>query len=71
MQDYFGVTGGIGLKADSIGVYNPVLNFSGVVGTSLFSLGTGIAFDLGTRAFDKFNTGLSFNNDLLISSLTL
>ncbi|KAF4403221.1 hypothetical protein G4B88_027992, partial [Cannabis sativa] len=71
MQDYFGVTGGIGLKTEPIGVFSPILNFSGVVGTSLFSFGTGFSFDLGTREFDKFDTGLSFTNDLLISSLTL
>ncbi|XP_062116441.1 mitochondrial outer membrane protein porin of 36 kDa-like isoform X1 [Humulus lupulus] len=71
MKDYFGATGGIGLKTEPVGVFSPILNFSGVVGTSLFSFGTGFSFDLGTREFDKFDTGLSFANDLLASSLTL
>lgn len=71
LQDYFGITGGIGLKGDPSGVFSPVMNFSGVMGSGIFSFGAALAFDVATRALDNFNTGLSFNGDLLISSLTM
>ncbi|KAF3437784.1 hypothetical protein FNV43_RR20540 [Rhamnella rubrinervis] len=71
LRDYVGVTGGIGLKANPIGVYNPILNVSGVIGTALFSAGTDIGFDVLAREIYKFNAGLSFNTDLLIASVNL
>ena len=73
MQNYFGLTGGIGLKADSIRGLNfsPMLNFSSVVGNSLFRFGSALVFDMTSQEFDKFNAGLSYNTELLITSLTL
>lgn len=71
MRDFAGITGGIGLKTNSFGRFDPVVNFSGAVGTTLFSVGTNIGFDVATRAFYELNAGLSFNNAFLVASLNL
>lgn len=65
LHDYAGISTSIGLTA------NPIVNFSGVVGTNLLSLGTDLSFDTKTGNFTKVNTGLSFSNADLIASLTL
>ncbi|CAK9186693.1 unnamed protein product, partial [Ilex paraguariensis] len=65
LHDYAGVSTSIGLTA------NPIVNFSGVVGTSLLALGTDLSFDTKTGGFTKCNVGLSFTNDDLIASLTM
>ncbi|KAK0583796.1 hypothetical protein LWI29_003216 [Acer saccharum] len=65
LHDYAGINTSIGLTA------NPVVNFSGVVGTNLLSLGTDLSFDTKTGNFTKCNAGLSFCNEDLIASLTL
>uniref|UniRef100_A0A2P2K8L2 Mitochondrial outer membrane protein porin of 34 kDa n=2 Tax=Rhizophora mucronata TaxID=61149 RepID=A0A2P2K8L2_RHIMU len=64
-HDYAGVSSTIGLTA------NPVVNFSGVVGTNIVSLGTDVSFDTKTGNFTKCNAGLSFSNKDLVTSLTL
>ncbi|KAK3226348.1 hypothetical protein Dsin_006210 [Dipteronia sinensis] len=87
LHDYIGITSGIGLKAfssDSTGLdtklkanrpsetgFDPFVNFSGVVGSNLFSLGAEFAFDVSTQTLAKYKAGLSFNSDFLIASLTL
>lgn len=76
MQNYFGITSGVGVKAYQQGSfkgngYNPIVNFSGVIGSTLFSLGTDISFDISAKTFDQFTAGLSFNSPFLITSLTL
>lgn len=76
MQNYFGITSGVGVKAYQQGSfkgngYNPIVNFSGVIGRTLFSLGTDVSFDISTKTFDQFTAGLSFNGPFLIASLTL
>ncbi|KAJ6749146.1 PORIN/VOLTAGE-DEPENDENT ANION-SELECTIVE CHANNEL PROTEIN [Salix purpurea] len=76
MQNYFGIASGVGVKAYQQGSfkgngYNPIVNFSGVIGRTLFSLGTDISFDISTKTFDQFTAGLSFNGPFLIASLTL
>ncbi|KAK2657979.1 hypothetical protein Ddye_011031 [Dipteronia dyeriana] len=65
LHDYAGINTSIGLTA------NPIVNFSGVIGTNLLSLGTDLSFDTKTGNFTKCNTGLSFCNEDLIASLTL
>ncbi|KAH7550351.1 hypothetical protein JRO89_XS13G0175700 [Xanthoceras sorbifolium] len=86
LHDYIGITSGVGLKAisnDSTGLdhpklkanpsdkeFDPIVNFSGVIGSNLFSLGAESAFDISTGTF-KYNAGLSFNSAFLIASLTL
>lgn len=51
MRDYAGITAGIGLKANynpAIGVgfaLDPIINFLGVIGDTLLSIGTNVAFD--------------------------
>ncbi|KAJ0105904.1 hypothetical protein Patl1_17852 [Pistacia atlantica] len=63
LHDYVGITAGSGLKMSnhhstgfdpSIGL-DPVVNFSGVIGTDLVSLGTDIAFDMSASTFNKIN----------------
>lgn len=71
MRDFVGITGGIGLKANLFGGYNPTLNFSGVLGSTLLAVGSDIGFDVLAREFYKLNASLSFNNDLLIASVDL
>ncbi|KAM7506689.1 hypothetical protein LguiA_017142 [Lonicera macranthoides] len=65
LHDYAGISSSIGLTA------NPIVNFSGVVGTNVVSLGTDVSFDTKTGNFTKCNAGLSFANADLIGSLTL
>ncbi|KAI4336038.1 hypothetical protein L6164_014614 [Bauhinia variegata] len=71
LNDYTGITGCIGLLGHPEKGYDPVLNLSGLIGTSILSLGTNLAFNMSTRTFNKFNAGLSFNSAFLIASLTM
>ncbi|OVA00303.1 Eukaryotic porin/Tom40 [Macleaya cordata] len=64
-HDYAGISTSIGLTA------NPVVNFSGVIGTNVLALGTDLSFDTATGNLTKCNGGLSFCNADLIASLTL
>jgi len=65
LHDYAGISTSVGLTA------NPVVNFSGVIGTNIIALGTDLSFDSKTGNFTKCNAGLSFSNADLIASLTL
>uniref|UniRef100_A0A5B6YTZ9 Voltage-dependent anion-selective channel protein n=1 Tax=Davidia involucrata TaxID=16924 RepID=A0A5B6YTZ9_DAVIN len=65
LHDYAGISTSIGLTA------NPIVNFSGVVGTNVLSLGADVSFDTKTGNLTKYNGGLSFSNADLITSLTL
>ncbi|PPE01823.1 hypothetical protein GOBAR_DD01151 [Gossypium barbadense] len=59
------ISSSIGLAA------NPIVNFSGVLGTNVLALGIDILFDMRTGNFTKCNAGLSFTNANLIASLAL
>ncbi|KAI8543441.1 hypothetical protein RHMOL_Rhmol08G0218200 [Rhododendron molle] len=63
-NDYAGITAGISSAENSL------LNFSGVTGNSLLSIGTDLSFNPATRQLDKYNAGLSFNIPILNASLT-
>ncbi|XP_058228127.1 mitochondrial outer membrane protein porin of 34 kDa-like [Rhododendron vialii] len=65
LHDYAGISTSVGLTA------NPIVNFSGVVGTNVVALGTDVAFDSQTGNFTKCNAGFSVSNADLIASLTL
>ncbi|XP_076925710.1 mitochondrial outer membrane protein porin of 34 kDa-like [Bidens hawaiensis] len=65
LHDYAGISTSIGLTA------NPVVNFSGVLGTTSAAIGTDVSFDTKTRDFTKYNAGISFSNADLIAALTL
>jgi voltage-dependent anion channel protein 2 len=65
LHDYAGVSSSVGLTA------NPVVNFSGVVGTDVVAIGTDVSFDTKEGTLTKFNAGLSFTNADLIAALTL
>ncbi|KAK9276994.1 hypothetical protein L1049_006533 [Liquidambar formosana] len=65
LHEYAGISTSIGLTA------NPIVNFSGVVGNNLVSLGSDLSFDTATGNFTKCNAGLSFSKADLIASLLL
>ncbi|KAG5224369.1 mitochondrial outer membrane protein porin of [Salix suchowensis] len=64
LHDYAAVSSSIGLT-----VY-PTVNFSGVIGTNVASLGTDLSFDTKTGDFIKCNAGVSLSKVDLIASLT-
>ncbi|KAK5839996.1 hypothetical protein PVK06_008857 [Gossypium arboreum] len=59
------ISSSIGLTA------NPIVNFSGMLGTNVLTLGTDISFNTKTGNFTKRNAGLSFTNADRITSLAL
>ncbi|KAF4350910.1 hypothetical protein G4B88_029076 [Cannabis sativa] len=65
LHEYAGISTSVGLTA------NPIVNFSGVIGTNAVALGTDVSFDSKTGNFTKFNGGLSFTNADLLASLTV
>ena len=65
LHPHAGICTSVGLTA------NPVVNFSGVIGTSVLALGTDVSFDTESSNFKHFNAGVSFTKDDLITSLTL
>ncbi|EYU34113.1 hypothetical protein ABFS82_08G019800 [Erythranthe guttata] len=65
LHDYAGISSSVGLTA------NPIVNFSGVVGNNLFSVGSDVSYDTKEGALTKCNFGASFTNADLIASLTL
>ncbi|XP_031505405.1 mitochondrial outer membrane protein porin of 36 kDa-like [Nymphaea colorata] len=64
-HDHAGISTSIGLTA------NPIVKFSGVLGSSAVALGTDVAFDTATGNFTMYNAGLSYSNADLIASLNL
>lgn len=65
LHDYAGISTSVGLTP------NPIVNFSGVIGTNQLALGTDLSFDTKTGNLTKCNTGVSFSNADLIAALTL
>ncbi|XP_020232738.1 outer plastidial membrane protein porin [Cajanus cajan] len=65
LHDYAGISTSVGLTA------NPIVNFSGVVGTNVLALGTDLSFDTKIGELTKFNAGLNFTKDDLVASLTV
>lgn len=65
LHEYAGVSTSLGLTA------NPIVNFSGVAGNNVLSLGTDLSYDTATENFTKYNGGLSITTSDLIASLTL
>ncbi|ESQ41480.1 hypothetical protein EUTSA_v10014354mg [Eutrema salsugineum] len=65
LHDYAGISTSVGLTA------NPIVNFSGVVGTNVLALGADVSFNTESGNFKHFNAGFSFTKDDLIASLTL
>ncbi|KAJ6866744.1 mitochondrial outer membrane protein porin of 34 kDa-like [Populus alba x Populus x berolinensis] len=65
LHDYAAVSSSVGLTV------NPTVNFSGVIGTNVASLGTDLSFDTKTGDFIKCNAGVSLSKVDLIASLTL
>ncbi|KAF9677942.1 hypothetical protein SADUNF_Sadunf08G0160400 [Salix dunnii] len=64
-HEYAGISTSLGLTA------NPIVNFSGVVGSNVVALGADLSFDTATGNLTKYNAGLSYTNADLIASLTV
>ena len=65
LHEYAGISTSLGLTA------SPIVNFSGVVGSNLVSVGTDLSFDTASGNFTKYNAGMNFTHSDLIASLTL
>ncbi|KAL6587512.1 Voltage-dependent anion-selective channel protein 1 [Orobanche minor] len=65
LHEYAGISSSVGLTA------NPIVNFSGVLGSDKLAFGSDLSFDTKEGAFTKCNFGASFTNDDLIAALTL
>ena len=65
LHDYAGISTSVGLTA------NPIVNFSGVVGTDVLALGTDVSYDTKIGELTKFNAGLNFTKVDLVASLTV
>ncbi|KHG11726.1 Mitochondrial outer membrane porin of 34 kDa [Gossypium arboreum] len=65
LHEYVGISSSIGLTA------NPIVNFSGVLGTNVLALRIDTSFDTKIGNFTKCNAGLSFTNVDLIACLAL
>ncbi|XP_021758463.1 mitochondrial outer membrane protein porin of 34 kDa-like [Chenopodium quinoa] len=65
LHEYVGICTSVGLTA------NPIVNFSGVIGTNTLALGSDVSFDTKTGNFTKCNAGVSFTNADLIAAVTL
>ncbi|KAK8362595.1 hypothetical protein V6Z11_A03G114300 [Gossypium hirsutum] len=65
LHEYVGISSSIGLTA------NPIVNFSGVLGTNVLALRIDTSFDTKIGNFTKCNAGLSFTNADLIACLAL
>ncbi|CAI0453516.1 unnamed protein product [Linum tenue] len=64
-HEYAAVTSSIGLTA------NPIVNFSGVVGSDALGLGADVSFDTKTGNFTKCNAALTYANADLVGALSL
>ena len=71
LSNYTGITGCIGLIGNLERGYDPVANFSGLIGTDILTLGGKLAIDISTREFRKMNVGFSLNTSFLVASVTM
>ncbi|WRX17639.1 Eukaryotic porin/Tom40 - like 5 [Theobroma cacao] len=71
LRDYVGFSAGVGLKANPATGFDPIANISGVIGSTLVSLGADLGFDITAGTLNKFSASLSLNTAFLIASLTL
>ncbi|XP_030531250.1 mitochondrial outer membrane protein porin of 36 kDa-like isoform X2 [Rhodamnia argentea] len=71
LHDYAAITAGTGVIANASRGYDPMISFSGVVGSTQVFLGTDIVFNISARAFNRIDAGLSLRFPFLEASLTL
>ncbi|KAF8037282.1 hypothetical protein BT93_B0248 [Corymbia citriodora subsp. variegata] len=71
LHDYAAVTAGTGVIANAYSGYNPIISFSGVIGSTYISLGTDLVFDVTAKTFNRIDAGLSLRFPSLVASLTL
>lgn len=65
LHEIAGITASIGLTA------NPIINFSGVIGTNKIAVGADLSLDTTIGDLTKYNLALSITNADLIASLNL
>ncbi|CAM8947250.1 hypothetical protein QQ045_018557 [Rhodiola kirilowii] len=65
LNEYAGINTSIGLTA------NPLVNFSGVLGNNVLSVGADLSFDTATGNFTKYNAGLNLSHVDLIAAVAL
>ncbi|CAM0954294.1 unnamed protein product [Alopecurus aequalis] len=65
LHPHAGINASVGLNS------NPLVNFSGVVGTKAVAFGIDVAFDTASGDFTKYNAGVSHTNQDLTASLNL
>ncbi|OMO90812.1 Eukaryotic porin/Tom40 [Corchorus capsularis] len=74
LRDYLGFSASVGLRANPATAtatgLDPIANISGVIGTSLISLGADLGFNITTRTLQDLSAGLSFSTTFLIASMT-
>lgn len=71
LNRFTGITGCIGLLGNQDGAYDPVVKLSGLLGTSILSLGANVALHIPTRSITKLTAGFGLNTAFLEASLTL
>ncbi|XP_057739040.1 mitochondrial outer membrane protein porin of 34 kDa-like [Arachis stenosperma] len=65
VHDYAGISTSVGLTA------NPIVNFSGVLGSDVLAIGSELSYDTKIGEFTKYNAGVNFTKADLVASLTM
>ncbi|RYQ85819.1 hypothetical protein Ahy_B10g105436 isoform B [Arachis hypogaea] len=65
VHGYSGISTSVGLTA------NPIVNFSGVLGTDVLAIGSELSYDTKIGEFTKYNAGVNFTKADLVASLTV
>ncbi|XP_057762915.1 mitochondrial outer membrane protein porin of 34 kDa-like isoform X1 [Arachis stenosperma] len=71
LNKYMGITGSVGLLANSEEELVPAATVSGLIGTSIVSLGGCVALDISSKAIERLNAGLNLSSPYLAASLTM
>ncbi|KAL3748367.1 hypothetical protein ACJRO7_009583 [Eucalyptus globulus] len=71
LHDYAAVTAGTGVIANAFRGYDPIISFSGVVGSTPISLGADLVYDVSAKTFNRFDAGLSLRFSSVVASVTL
>lgn len=70
LHDYAAVTAGTGVIANAFRGYDPIISFSGVVGSTPISLGADLVYDVSAKTFNRFDAGLSLRLSSVVASVT-
>ncbi|KAM7273360.1 hypothetical protein ACFE04_028024 [Oxalis oulophora] len=70
MNEFIGITAGIGTKTNDFQRVEPFLNFSAVLGVSLLSIGADVELDITERSLNEFHAGMKLTTSFLTASVT-